>query len=894
MNIIHIIGSGDDGQTVSQVLTLAETLRDMTVVTASVKQAEDASKNADLLYCHGAEAAVCGWKIAKESGIPFVFDCTNANPASYTKKVRRILCNADSCVADGSRIAEYALSDLGVDPARTFSVCQTAEELEHVYLQTKHMAERRANGRDGAVICGAYGRGNAGDDAILNAIIHELHQVDPDLPVSVASRRPNDTRRRNPVQSYHMFHFGALGRALDQAELFISGGGSLIQNATSSRSLYYYLLTLMLAKKHGCKVMMYGCGIGPVYGRFHRWAAARVIDNYVDIITLRDADSVSEIKRMGVSRPRIVRTADPTICIQPLEAEQTQKLLERLDIPPEGKYIGFGLRDWKGFDRAAPEIARAAQYAWSKYGLTPVFIPIEFPHDCEAARRVIKYLGCPYHLITERITIKETISVLSRMSLVVGMRLHSLIFAVENGVPSIGISYDLKVDGFLRSIGREDATLHVHNVTSEELMEQIDRAAAEEGDSRWHEIARQLAEEERGNLEQVRALLTGKQPVGANKRKVYLTSLHLKHGGVEMVIATLANALVKQGFDVEVLCTYRLGEPAYPMDERVQITYLTDDSPNRQEFAAALREKNPVRLFREGVRAAATLWRKMSTMKRAIRNIPDGIVISTRHEHSVLLSRYGAPGVVKIAQLHSDHNFDKKLIRGFQTKYQNIDYFVLLTEQTTSEVKDFMKGHNDRTKCITIPNFIEPPDIRLPVQKEKQVIAAGRLHPDKDFPTLLRIWKRVCGEYPAWTLKIAGEGNLEQELKQYARELGIEEHVCFTGVLEHGALLREMAKSACFALTSVSESFGLVLVEAMSCGTPPISFDIRVGPATIIEDTVSGFLVPNRDEALFAEKLKQLMADTALQERMGRNATVRAERFYRDNVLRQWLDLLSE
>ncbi len=894
MKIIHIIGSEDDGRMASAVLTLAEELRDMTVITASVKQAEAAAKNADLLYCHGAEAAVCGWRIAKASGIPFVFDCSDADPAAYTRKIRKILCCADGCIADDSKIAEYALSDLGVDPARTFRVCRTAQELKKVYHQTIYMAGRRTKGRDGAVICGAYGRGNAGDDAILNAIIHELHLVDPDLPVSVASRRPDDTRRRNPVQAYHMFHFGALGRALDQAELFISGGGSLIQNATSSRSLYYYLLTLLLAKKHGCKVMMYGCGIGPVYGRFHRWAAARVIDKYVDIITLRDEDSVSEIKRMGVRRPRIVRTADPTICIQPLEAEQAEKLLERLGIQPDGKYIGFGLRDWKGFDRAAPEIARAAQYAWTKYGLIPVFVPIEFPHDCEAAKKVIKYLGCPYHLITKRITIKETISVLSRMSLVVGMRLHSLIFAVESGVPSIGISYDLKVDGFLRSIGREDAMLHIQDVTSEELMEQIDRAVTETNDGCWHDIAQQLAKEERGNLEQVSDLLKGKQSEEARKRKVYLTSLHLKHGGVEMVIATLANALVRQGFSVEVLCTYQLGQPAYPMDERVRITYLTDDSPNRQEFAEALREKNPVRLFQEGVRAVVTLWRKMSTMKQAILGISDGIVISTRHEHSVLLSRYGAPEVVKIAQLHSDHNFDKKLIHDFQTKYKNIDYFVLLTEQTTREVKGFMQGHNDRTKCITIPNFIEPPEIPLPVRKEKQVIAAGRLHPDKDFPTLLRIWKRVCGEYPDWTLKIAGEGNLEQELKQYARELGIAEHVCFTGVLEHNALLREMAKSACFALTSVSESFGLVLVEAMSCGTPPVSFDIRVGPATIIEDGVSGFLIPNRDEALFAEKLKRLMADTALQEQMGSNATVRAERFYRDHVLRQWLDLLSE
>ncbi len=914
MKIIHIMDGETAGQAAAKTAALTERLGtgyDISLVRMQRGEVPEAALGgAQLLYCHGAAAARGGAAAARRLGIPFVFACAGEDVAAYGRQACALLHAADCCVADGAQLDAGALSELGVDPMRVHPVSETPEQLETIYQFAVRMAQRRGR-RDGAVICGAYGRGNAGDDAILKAIVHELHQADADMPVHVASRRPEETRRKNGVQACYTFDFPALWRALGRAELFISGGGSLIQNATSRRSLYYYLLLLCMAKLRGCRVMMYGCGIGPVYGAFHRWTAARMIDRFVDVITLRDDDSVRELSHMGVSRPHIVRTADPTICIQPLEAAQTGQLLARLGIPADGRCIGFGLREWKGFDRAAQEIARAAQYAWEQYGLLPVFIPIEYPNDCGAAEKVARALRCPHVCITEQLTIHETISVLSRMSLVVGMRLHSLIFAVENGVPSIGVSYDIKVDGFLKSIGRRDMTLHVHDVTGEQLMEKIDRLQGAQERSRWEQAAAQLTAQERGNLEQVRALLAaiagqnqtsesgdgsiGKRgSSGVKTNKIYLTSLHLKHGGVEMVISTLANALVEQGFEVEILCTYRLGEPVYPLHDGVVVTYLTADAPNRQQFSDAMHRKNPVAVLREGVRAVRTLYRKHSTMKRAIRAIQSGTVIATRNEHAILLSKYGAPQVKKIAQLHADHQFDKKLIRDFRTKYQNIDDFVLLTEQTTREIRQFMAGYNDSIRCLTIPNFIEPPDIPPVAHKEKQVIAAGRLHADKDFPALLRIWAKVLPSHPDWTLKIAGEGELEGALKQYAAQLHIEQNVCFTGALEHRALLTEMAKSACFALTSVSESFGLVLVEAMSCGTPPVSFDIRVGPATIIEDNVSGFLVPNRDEGQFAHRLMQLMDDEELRAAMRARATERAAIFYKDHVLQQWLRLLGE
>ncbi len=373
--------------------------------------------------------------------------------------------------------------------------------------------------------------------------------------------------------------------------------------------------------------------------------------------------------------------------------------------------------------------------------------------------------------------------------------------------------------------------------------------------------------------------------------KIYLTSLHMKHGGVEMVIASLANGFVQRGFDVEILCTYQLGEPAYPLDDRVKVSYLTNDSPNREAFAEAVQHKNPFGIIREGLRAIGILHRKKSTMKKAIKSIQDGTVISTRHEHSLLLSRYGAPQVKKIAQLHCDHQFDPKFIRGVQTGYQNIDYFVLLTSQTQKEVEGFLKGHV-KPQCVTIPNFIDPPPNHLPTQKKHQVMAAGRLHPDKDFASLLRIWAKVAKSHPDWILKIAGEGLLEQSLKQQSRDLEIENQVCFTGPLPHDELLEEMAISSCYALTSVSESFGLVLVEAMSCKTPPVAFDVRVGPASILEDGKSGFLVPDRDEDVFAQRLCQLMDNAVLRDQMGQKAAKRAEDFYCDKVLDQWMHLL--
>lgn len=375
------------------------------------------------------------------------------------------------------------------------------------------------------------------------------------------------------------------------------------------------------------------------------------------------------------------------------------------------------------------------------------------------------------------------------------------------------------------------------------------------------------------------------------KQKVYITSLHLQHGGVEMAITSLSNALVRRGYEVEILCTYDLGEPAYPLDSSVQVTYLTDVHPNREEFKQALRSKNLPGIIREGVYAVRVLGLKKQVLKKQFKNIREGVIISTRNEDTVLLSQYGNGGVRKIAQLHHDHNFDQKLLRDFKKNYKNIDAFTLLTPQLQQEVSEIMKN-NRRTRCVTMPNFLPVMEESTEnITLENQVVAVGRLHPEKGFLRLIQLWKPIY-EQTGTILKIIGDGNEREALQKEISLQGLENAVILTGAMDHDSVLAEMRKSVFYAMTSLNEGFGFVIIEAMAQGTPVIAFDVRVGPRAIITQDVDGFLIPDGDEKAFAEKAVALINNPEKRAEMSCAALIRAKDFTEEAVMQEWERLL--
>ena len=402
----------------------------------------------------------------------------------------------------GQRLYQRAKAD--------FSLESTLERQLTIYRTILRRQERKKNlrgRRDGALVCGAYGRGNAGDDAILEAIVTELRQIDPDLPIWVLSRNPDDTRLTYRVNSIYTFAFPRFLRRMGKTRLYINGGGSLMQDVTSHRSLWFYLFTISAAKRLGCQVMMYGCGIGPIHSPANRRRAAKVLQKSVDAITLRDTHSREELEDMGVTNPEIILSADPTVILPAAPEQVVDGILESQGIDPRGRYIGFALRPWPGFEEKAALFGAAADYAYEKYGLTPVFLPIERRLDVGAARLAAQHMKAPHYILPETGSSDHTIGLFARMQVVVSMRLHALVFAAGQGVPLVGVVYDQKISSFLSYIG-QDLYTDLDAVTVEALRAHIDAACGRIGDETFLSGGvNRLRQVEQRNSETARALL---------------------------------------------------------------------------------------------------------------------------------------------------------------------------------------------------------------------------------------------------------------------------------------------------------------------------------------------------------------------------------------------------
>ena len=449
--------------------------------------------------------AGCATICSDVGGMPELID-TGENgyifPTGDYKQLARYMAR----LANDAELRRTFAEALYQKASRDFSKDKMCERQEANYRHLLARFHRPKDERESIVICGAYGRGNAGDDAILEAIVQEMRALDPGRTICVMSRRPKETRLVYRTNAMYTFNVFAVLRRFRKAALYINGGGTLMQDVTSTRSIWYYCYTLRAAKKLGCKVMMYGCGIGPINRAGNRKMAAKTIDTSVDRITLRDENSKQELERMGVTRPDIRVSADPTIILDPAPHEVVNLALEQSGIDPEGNYIGFGLRNWKGLDAALPVIAAAADYAYETYGLTPVFVPIEFPSDLTPAERVGALLHCPWHAVRTRQPIEVTIGILARMKTVVGIRLHSLMFSAGQGVPVVGMSYDIKVDSFLKYIG-SSTCLQLGSVQTDALCRMIDKCQSGALDEEVRRNARLLREREHENVRGAAALL---------------------------------------------------------------------------------------------------------------------------------------------------------------------------------------------------------------------------------------------------------------------------------------------------------------------------------------------------------------------------------------------------
>ncbi len=303
------------------------------------------------------------------------------------------------------------------------------------------------------LICGYYGFGNMGDDSLLRAIIANLRQVSPDAKITVMSKTPKKTAAIYGTKTIQRFHPLSVIRAMRHAKVLLFGGGNLLQDGSSARSLLYYTWILKLGRMCGLKQMVYANGIGPLQTEKSRAASARALA-CADLVTLREKDSIEECLRLGVSEKQLRLTADPAFTLQEADSAWVTRRCERLGMCPGTRYFVVALREWKK-DAAEKKakVAAVCDKIYQLYGYVPVFLPMHDPLDVAVNREVADLCQCR-HLFLTKVTGSELLGILRKMEFVIAMRLHTLIYSTAVGVPSMGLAYDGKLRAFMETMGQ--------------------------------------------------------------------------------------------------------------------------------------------------------------------------------------------------------------------------------------------------------------------------------------------------------------------------------------------------------------------------------------------------------------------------------------------------------
>ena len=322
-----------------------------------------------------------------------------------------------------------------------------------------------AANRQSLVLSGYYGFKNSGDEAVLQSILLALEEEGTKQGLLVApivlSADPAWTEKMYGIQAVHRMKPLEIISTIRNSHGLISGGGSLLQDTTGGMTIPYYLGILKLAQWTGKPTFIYSQGIGPVH-RKNIFPLIRHTFSKCQYVSVRDRESAELLHNMGFPAGKVEVVPDPVMGL-PLRLQRNMNVEKQPSHPRP--IIGVSVRYWNKDRSELEQLARCLQIIIDLREVEIRFLPFHLPTDVNASHEVIERMKgyrqsnelnhlwkSRIHVVKDVLHPQDMLAQVSQCDVLIGMRLHSLIYAASQYVPMVGISYDPKIDQFLHRL----------------------------------------------------------------------------------------------------------------------------------------------------------------------------------------------------------------------------------------------------------------------------------------------------------------------------------------------------------------------------------------------------------------------------------------------------------
>ena len=358
---------------------------------------------------------------------------------------------------------------------------------------------------------------------------------------------------------------------------------------------------------------------------------------------------------------------------------------------------------------------------------------------------------------------------------------------------------------------------------------------------------------------------------------VYVTDQIYLHGGIEKMLSQkINNWITNYGYEV-VLCTseQRNQDFVYGLDTKLK---HIDLGINYNRAKSYFHFTNLIKSINH-----------FYALRKFIKKEKPDIIISVNYTPEQFFLPFIEKQIPKIKEFHSSGITIKKP-DNIIDKLKHRLFLLLGRYQAQVILNVDEKKYYPFPHLYIIPNFIEIDVQTEQVQRDRTIIAAGRMASVKQFDHLIQAWSRIAADFPDWQVKIFGNGNeqLSLQLKELIEKLEVP-NIHLMGATNH--LDQEMHKASVYAMTSATECFPMVLLEAQKAGLPIISYDCPNGPRNIISTNLDGWLTPQNEIGIFAQRLAMLIKNESNRKIMELAAKRNITQFSSEIVMEQWNEL---